>query len=58
MKLDPAFWKDKTIVVTGGAGFLGSFICDRLQALPSPPRGWWCREKRIVISRIPMPAID
>jgi GDP-L-fucose synthase len=26
------FWSDKTVVVTGGAGFVGSFICERLRA--------------------------
>jgi len=38
MTLDPGFWKKKAVVVTGGAGFLGSFICDQLRALPEPPR--------------------
>jgi GDP-L-fucose synthase len=27
------FWTDKRVVVTGGAGFLGSFICERLRAM-------------------------
>lgn len=27
-----SFWSDKTVVVTGGAGFLGSFVCERLKA--------------------------
>lgn len=29
----PRFWKDKRVVVTGGAGFLGSFVIDRLNRL-------------------------
>lgn len=33
MNLDSTFWSGKSVVVTGGAGFLGSFICDRLKAL-------------------------
>jgi len=28
-----AFWKGKQVVVTGGAGFLGSFVVDRLNVL-------------------------
>jgi len=26
------FWTDKRVTVTGGAGFLGSFVCERLRA--------------------------
>jgi GDP-L-fucose synthase len=31
--LNQSFWNNLSVVVTGGAGFLGSFICDRLRAL-------------------------
>lgn len=31
--LTPGFWRDRRIVVTGGAGFLGSYIVDRLREL-------------------------
>jgi nucleoside-diphosphate-sugar epimerase len=26
------FWRDKRVIVTGGSGFLGSFIVDKLRA--------------------------
>ena len=26
------YWQDKSVLVTGGAGFLGSFVCERLRA--------------------------
>lgn len=32
-ELNPAFWAGKRIIVTGGAGFLGSFVVEKLQAL-------------------------
>ena len=33
--VDTAFWRSKRVVVTGGAGFLGSFVVERLRSLGS-----------------------
>ncbi|HLZ33528.1 MAG TPA: GDP-L-fucose synthase [Nitrospira sp.] len=32
----PSFWSDKRVVVTGGAGFLGSFVVEQLRARGCP----------------------
>ncbi len=34
----PEFWRDKPVVVTGGAGFLGRFVVDRLRDLDADVR--------------------
>jgi GDP-L-fucose synthase len=34
--LTPAFWQDRRVMVTGGAGFLGSHLEEHLAALQSP----------------------
>lgn len=31
--LDPAWWRDRRVIVTGGAGFLGSFVLEALAEL-------------------------
>jgi len=38
----PGFWSGKRVVVTGGAGFLGSFVCERLLA---------CGAKGLIVPR-------
>jgi GDP-L-fucose synthase len=35
---DPGFWSGRTVAVTGGAGFLGKAIVDRLEALDADVR--------------------
>jgi GDP-L-fucose synthase len=42
-KFNPSFWKDKRVIVTGGAGFLGHFVVNKLNL-----RG----AKEIIIPRI------
>src|SRR5438552_17203824 len=33
---DPGFWRGQSVIVTGGAGFLGSHVVDRLRRLGCP----------------------
>jgi GDP-L-fucose synthase len=33
VKLDPGFWDGRRVCVTGGAGFLGSFVIERLESV-------------------------
>lgn len=50
-----SFWKDQRVVVTGGAGFLGSFVVEQL-------RGKGCREVVVPRSKdydlVQMPAVQ
>ena len=41
--INPSFWEDKRVIVTGGAGFLGNFVVGKLKQ-----RG----TKEIIIPRI------
>ena len=55
MEQSVSFWSDKRVVVTGGAGFLGSFVVEKLRARGCPEvfvprsREYDLREKEAVV---------
>jgi len=36
-----SFWKDKRVIVTGGAGFLGSYVVEKLKERGGSSRRDW-----------------